>query len=128
MDIKPTTKGRCHTAPYDDRPTDRPGRVGKRTKRHTEVCALARDGETMSELSREAIQDRQREWMQQRQAEVDRRQAQESVQRERPGEALGGSAEVLDKLTEQITARLQVQRTASHPDRLGYCGRSHPSR
>jgi hypothetical protein len=62
---------------------------------------------------REALRQRQERWMQQRQAELDRQGAQTAV-----GVKEGGfDSRVLDKLTEQITARLQVCSLAS----LGWC-------
>ena len=84
-------------------------------------------------MTREMLQERNRRWMQQRQAELDRRQAQESVAaastaasgprdpstraRSDPDDAAGSSGvgpstndvAVLDRLTEQITERLQVE-------------------
>ena len=88
----------------------------------------------MSSDSREALAERQKQWMQQRQAELDRRKAVESVcgaagrtcssSANGSGEACGGGstvssqgggapqvggAEVLDRLAEQIAARLQVE-------------------
>jgi hypothetical protein len=80
----------------------------------------------MEPASREALQERQRRWMAQRQAELDRRAAQESVQlnstsgagavpfgptasSSEPSCSACDNSAVLDRLTEQITERLQVE-------------------
>jgi hypothetical protein len=77
----------------------------------------------MDPPSRELLQERQRRWMAQRQAELDRRAAQQSVGASKPTAPLAAPAEsscaaddssgmdsaVLDRLTEQITERLQFE-------------------